>query len=141
MFFDLPHWDLLKPTGAFLTLVGWTICRGPSGPSSIFSITGLKEFSLLKYFHYLLSPYKTTFSCKVKDLVARSLEGGGFAPHPCQTTLEKQSKVLATSFGVTGSNAAWEAPPLCWLRAGAVNKIIFALTPHRSKSLVIIIRR
>lgn len=74
----------------------------------------------------------------VEDLAARSLEGGGFALHPCQTTLEKLSKVLATSFGVTGSNTAWDTPPLSWLRTGAVNKIIFALTPRRSKLLFLL---
>ena len=76
-------------------------------------------------------------STGVEDLAARSLEGDGFAPHPCQTILEKHSKALATSFGVTGNNIAWETPPLSQLRTEAVNKTIFALTPRRSKLLLL----
>lgn len=72
----------------------------------------------------------------VEDLAAGSPGDDGFAPHPCQTTLENHSKVLATSFGVTGNSTAQGTPPLNWLRTGAVNKIIFALRPCRSKLLL-----
>lgn len=75
-------------------------------------------------------------STGIRDPAAQSLQGDGSAPHPCQTTLEKHSKVPATSSGLMGNNTAWETPPLSWLRTGTVNKIIFALIPRRSKLLL-----
>lgn len=75
-------------------------------------------------------------STGIRDPAAGSLQGDGCAPHPCQTVLEKHSKAPATSSGVMGNNSAWEAPPLSWLRTGAVNKIIFPLIPRRSKLLL-----
>lgn len=72
----------------------------------------------------------------IRDPTAGSLQGDGCVPHPCQTTLEKHSKVPATSSGMMGNNTAWETPPLTWLRTGAVNKIIFALIPRRPKLLL-----